>query len=114
MNATQKITAADISEAGIWSEGTPWNAQEIVALYRDYLGETSEPKGMAGFCESVLKIPIDPQYSIAFAMESGDFDVVEKFHAWTDQDANDYADANYADKEWFVLNATGKNINGGE
>ena len=49
MNATQKITAADISEAGIWSEGTPWNAQEIVALYRDYLGETSEPKGMAGF-----------------------------------------------------------------
>ena len=114
MNATQKITAADISEAAIWSEGTPWNAQEIVALYRDYLGETSEPKDMAGFCESVLKIPIDPQYSIAFTTESGDFDVVENFHAWTDQDANDYAEANYADKEWFVLNATGKNINGGE
>ena len=113
MNATQKITAADISEAGIWSEGTPWNAQEIVALYRDYLSETSEPKDMAGFCESVLQIPEYPQYTIAFVTESGDWDEVEQFHVWTDKDANDYAEAKYAGREWFVLNAAGKNINGG-
>jgi len=54
------------------------------------------------------------EYRIAFPMESGEWDVVETFTAESDDAANEYAEENYSDKEWFVLNATGKNINGGE
>ena len=54
------------------------------------------------------------EYRIAFPMESGEWDVVEAFTAESNDDANEYAEKNYADKEWFVLDATGKNINGGE
>ena len=54
------------------------------------------------------------QYRIAFTMESGEWDVVEEFTAASDDCANRYAKEKYSDKEWFVLDASGKNINGGE
>ena len=57
---------------------------------------------------------VEPEYRIAFPMESGEWDVVEAFTAESNDDANEYAEKNYADKEWFVLDACGKNINGGE
>lgn len=47
-------------------------------------------------------------------MESGEWDVVEEFRVANDDAANEYAEEHYADKEWFVLDNTGKNINGGE
>lgn len=53
------------------------------------------------------------EYRIAFPMESGEWDVVDTFTAASDDAANGYAEKNYPDKEWFVLNAAGKNINGG-
>ena len=59
-------------------------------------------------------VDVDGEYRIAFPMESGEWDVVETFNAASDDAANAYAEENYSDKEWFVLNATGKNINGGE
>jgi len=52
-----------------------------------------------------------PEYHIAFIMESGEWDVVETFHAATNAAANDYAEENYADREWYVLDANGNNIN---
>lgn len=57
---------------------------------------------------------VEPQYRVAFVMGSGEWDVVETFTAAGDDAANAYAEEIYADKEWFVLNASGKNINGGE
>jgi hypothetical protein len=40
--------------------------------------------------------------------------VVETFEAENDKAANAYADANYFDEEWWVLDAHGRNINGGD
>jgi hypothetical protein len=51
------------------------------------------------------------QYRIAFTMESGEWDVVETFHAASRAAANEYAEQNYGDREWYVLDADGKNIN---
>jgi len=52
-----------------------------------------------------------PEYRIAFTMESGEWDVVETFHAANNAAANEYAEENYGDCDWYVLNAVGKNIN---
>ncbi len=53
-------------------------------------------------------------YQIAFVKEDGSWDIVEQFLAGDDEDANDYADEAYAGREWFVLNESGSNINGGD
>lgn len=52
------------------------------------------------------------KYSIAFVREDGEFDIVEEFLALSDKDANAYADKNYGDREWYVLDRDGNNING--
>lgn len=62
--------------------------------------------------ETMTTYTDQPQYSIAFIMESGEWDVVETFHAATNAAANDYARRLYADQEWYVLDASGNNING--
>ena len=51
-------------------------------------------------------------YSIAFAMESGAWDIIETFEAEDDDAANEYAEQDYPDREWYVLDAHGNNING--
>jgi hypothetical protein len=53
------------------------------------------------------------EYRVAFVTSAGAWDVVESFTAANDDDANTYAGRNYADAEWFVLDATGRNITGG-
>jgi hypothetical protein len=53
-------------------------------------------------------------YSVAFVREDGGFDVLERFIALDDDEANDYAERCYAGQEWFVLDSRGRNINGGE
>jgi hypothetical protein len=52
------------------------------------------------------------EYAIAFVRTDGEFDVVERFVAADDDAANEYAEANHAG-EWYVLDASGRNINGG-
>ena len=64
------------------------------------------------------------EYRIAFLVGDGDWEVAETFAAVNDDAANEYAEENYSenakDREllispWlFVLNAAGKNINGGD
>lgn len=54
------------------------------------------------------------EYRIAFAREDGSWDVVETFQAIDDTDANLHAETVYAGREWYVLDATGRNINGGQ
>lgn len=40
------------------------------------------------------------------------FSVAEEFEAENDSDANEYAEANYAGQEWYILDSDGDNING--
>ena len=55
------------------------------------------------------------KYKIACALETGPdgWDVVEVFNAPDEDTANGYAENFYAGEEWYVLDATGRNINGG-
>lgn len=53
------------------------------------------------------------EYRIAFAREDGSWDFVETFQAIDDEDANLHAEAVYGDREWYVVDAAGRNINGG-
>lgn len=55
----------------------------------------------------------DQAYRIAFVKADGRWDIVEEYEAIDDEAANDYAAKNFGDREWFVLNADGVNINGG-
>ena len=53
------------------------------------------------------------EYSIAFVLEgTGGFEVLETFSAAGNDAANDYAEQNYPGRPWYVLNASGENING--
>lgn len=53
------------------------------------------------------------EYRIAFVKADGSWDILETFRAESDASANDYAEQHYADLEWYVLDAAGRNINGG-
>lgn len=52
-------------------------------------------------------------YFIAYAMTNGEWDIVDSFAAANDAGANAYAEQHYTGDEWYVLDATGRNINGG-
>lgn len=59
--------------------------------------------------------PIRADYSVALVNGSdGSFEVIEQFTAASDAEATAYAEHNYSEDEWFVLDAQGKNINGGD
>ena len=53
------------------------------------------------------------EYRIAMAKADGSWDVIETFEAADDDAANAYAEQNHADSDWYVLDADGRNINGG-
>lgn len=53
------------------------------------------------------------EYRIAFVKADGSWDVLETFRASDDTAANAYAEQHYGDQEWYVLDAAGRNINGG-
>jgi len=53
------------------------------------------------------------EYRVAFVTTSGAWDVVETFTAANDDLANSYAERQYPDTDWFVLDAGGRNVNGG-
>ena len=54
-------------------------------------------------------------YRIAFMLEAtGDFEIVKEFEALNDDDANRYAETNYDGQQWYVLDAAGRNVNGGD
>ena len=55
----------------------------------------------------------DREYRIAFVRESGNWDVVESFAASGDNTANAYAEREYGDQDWYVLDSQGRNINCG-
>ena len=77
--------------------GTDWS-QFLVNLDLDYYLEIEEHT-----------------YHVAVMQQStGFFDVIKTFEAVDDADANAYAAENHSDLEWYVLDATLKNINDGE
>lgn len=55
----------------------------------------------------------EKSYRVAFATEAGRWDVVHTFTAADDDAANAYAEERYAGQDWYVLDAGGRNINGG-
>lgn len=50
-------------------------------------------------------------YRIAYAMDSGEWDIFDEFEADSDDQANKYAESEYPDCEWYVLDADNNNIN---
>lgn len=62
-----------------------------------------------------------PTYQIAFMLEStGEFEIAETFTAENDAAANAWAESQeprfreqYDNDDWYVLDAAGRNINGG-
>jgi len=54
-----------------------------------------------------------PEYRIAFVRESGGWDVAETFHAANDDAARAYCESEYGENDVFVLDHTGRNIDGG-
>lgn len=59
------------------------------------------------------KFAKDREYRIAYAMGNGEWDIVDRFFALDDAGANAYAEQRYEGDEWYVLDDTGRNINGG-
>jgi hypothetical protein len=57
--------------------------------------------------------PAEREYRIAYATTNGEWDVVETFRAIDDDAANTYAEENCSCEDWYVLDAKGRNINGG-
>lgn len=53
------------------------------------------------------------EYRVAYAMTNGEWDVIDRFMALDDAGANAYAATWYVNSEWYVLDASGRNINGG-
>jgi hypothetical protein len=52
-------------------------------------------------------------YHVAFVNGgTGDFDIVESFHAADDDEANEYAERRFGHDDWYVLDGDKKNING--
>lgn len=109
------ITPEIETEAAIFAEGTRYTEGDILREYRGYLCHTDSdcPLDIQRFCEQIFGIR-DGNYQIAFVIEgTGEFDVVEHFEAAVDADANEYAEKHYGDREWYVLDSSGENINGG-
>jgi hypothetical protein len=71
---------------------------------------TRDNPAISTFC---VLVATGREYRIAYAAGSGEWDVVDTFVATDDDAANAYAEATYSGDEWYVLDATGRNINGG-
>jgi len=52
-------------------------------------------------------------YSVAVVRADGEWDIVDRFSAVDDAGANAYAAEHYDGDEWFVLDSSSRNINGG-
>ena len=67
----------------------------------------------SGCCACCGESATASDYSVAFVRYDGSWDIVETFRAAGDAAANAYAEENYGEQEWYVLDANGRNINGG-
>lgn len=103
-----------------WTDGdgsghAGYNAADFFDADCRYLGADIHGIEPVFSDESVIEyVDKEFNYRIAFADESvaSGFHVVESFTAAGDEEANAYADSEYAGQEWYVLNAKGENING--
>jgi hypothetical protein len=53
------------------------------------------------------------EYRVAFVRADGEFDVVYRFLAMNEDDANAHAEERFGDAEWFLLDRDNQNVNGG-
>ena len=77
-------------------------------------GDTAAMQAVADAISSAAAMNDDGrEYQIAFALEAtGEWEIIKTFRAADDAAANAYAEQHYADREWYVLDANGENING--
>jgi hypothetical protein len=68
---------------------------------------------LARCAEAMMQHTYERKYTLAFAMESGEWDIADTFTAIGDDEANAYAEQHYDGRAWYVLDHTGRNINGG-
>lgn len=89
-------------------------AWSLPAEARDRLDATTREDAIRQ-CLAVIdsRDDIEQEYRIACVRNDGSWDAVETFSAVDDDAANVYAEENYAGQDWYVLDASGRNINGG-
>ena len=69
---------------------------------------------MTNLTREMVRLLIDGrEYRVAYVMADGEWDVVDRFMAVDDHSANAYAETYFNGDEWYVLDDTGRNINGG-
>lgn len=102
---TDRETVEVMLVDGIAYQKTEWDSLDTAEYERADDGRwLFQGQPFAGSVERV--------YQIAFMLEStGDFEIVEKFAAADNDAANAYAEANYAGREWYVLDCGGESIN---
>ena len=101
-------------------DGTPYCAECVECGGPAIAAEdaTRGPAPSAGRCACCGATPDRDglaDYRVAFVLEGdGSWEVVDEFSAADDAAANAYAEQHYADHEWYVIDAAGRNINGGD
>ena len=87
--------------------GQPTGAKRVASFDVEKLDHNHGAEAVNATNENAERL-----YNIAFVIYSdGSFDIIEQFMASDDAAANSYAEKNYPDDEWYVLNAAGRNIN---
>ena len=81
------------------------------SVHPDDADDQNRKSVLCGMLESLNSA--DHEYRIAYAAGGGEWDVVDTFVATDDDAANAYAEATYSGDEWYVLDNTNRNINGG-
>ena len=112
MTTTTKLTRRQI-ETLRTEAGTAGDARMVGTCDRAIDGCPIALQAVADAIAAAAAQADGDEYRVAFASANGDWDVVETFHAANDDAANAYAYEHYADKDWYVLDNTGHNINGG-
>ena len=96
-----------------WCRRGLWAKDDVAAEVAGLCDLTHVHSAESGGCGRVDAVePVEGNYKIAFVKADGSWDVVESFVEASDATANEYAERNYADREWYVLDASGNNING--
>ena len=97
-------------------ENSAPNYSEHIGLYDAPTAGVAEQHAEAEYGKDTCHMAAElilPQYQIATPLADGAWDVLERFEAYCDEDANEYAEIHWDDQHWYVLDATGRNINGG-
>lgn len=104
-------SAADDYTVWCRKNRTAWADDATAAKVAAAIGLTHVHSATDGVCGRVPAA--ESEYRIAYLREDGSWDIVQAFLAAGDNEANAYAEENCHNDDWYVLDAAGRNINGG-